>query len=268
MSLSKKEELFLLTMEQSGHFVFRSSEAQSYWGTPANTANALSRLAYKHWLERLTKGIYLIRALENRGKPYSQETEFLIASHLTPDAVIAYQSAMLFYKMTGATYPSNHYMIHTTHRKQTLQIRQATYQFITVSQNKLTDFKTYQLNTMAAIRVSTPEETLIDSALRPDLCSGIFNVLQFLRQFSSTIDWKKVDIQLEQPSVAPAAKRIGYLIDRFNLEIPDAANRLKNWKNHLSQGVIQLNPKSIHKGHIHTHWAIEDNCFEKKEGIH
>jgi len=252
-------------MESKGCFVFESSEAQSYWGTPANTANALSRLTRKQWLERLSRGVYLIRSLESRGKPYSPSTQFLIASHLTTDAVIAYQTAMHYYQMTGGTYDSNHFMVQTTHRKQPLHIRGACYQFITVSKKNLLDIHTIQLDSLASLRISTLEKTLIDSALRPDLCSGIHNLLQFLRQFYREIDWDKVDRFFSHHSYAPALKRIGYLIDKFSIEIPDAAIHLKNWGSHLSQGIIQLEPKSATSGHIHTHWAIEDNCFEIKE---
>ena len=265
MSLSKKEEDFLLTMEQKGYFVFNSLEANSFWGSPENTANALSRLTHKKWLERLTRGVYLIRSLEYRDKEFTRQTKFLIASHLSQDAVVAYQSAMHFYGLKEASYNTNHFTVQTQHRKRSIQIHENYYHFINIKPEIFFDIRTIQLDTNAVLRITTPEKTLVDTAQRPSLCMNSSNILRFLQQFHSTFDWNHIDSILLNHHYGPAIKRLGYLIDKFEIPIPDQKQRLTSWQNHLTQGVIQIEPKSQEHGHIHTHWSIEDNYFDKKE---
>jgi len=265
MSLSKKEENFLLAMEQKGFLVFSSSEATSFWGSSENTANALSRLTHKKWLERLTRGIYLIRSLEYRDKEFTSQTKFLIASHLAKDAVIAYQSAMHFYGLREASYDTNHFKIQTLHRKRSIQIHESYYHFINIKPEIFFDFRSIQLDTNAVLRITTPEKTLVDIAQRPDLCKDSSNILRFLQQFHSTFDWDHIDSIFLNHHYGPAIKRLGYLIEKFEIPIPNQKQRLASWQNNLTQGVIQLEPKIKEHGHIHTRWSIEDNFFDKKE---
>ena len=265
MSLSKKEEDFLLTMEQKGYFVFNSLEANTFWGCPGNTANALSRLTHKKWLERLTRGVYLIRSLEYRNKEFTKQTKFLIASHLSQDAVVAYQSAMHFYGLKEASYNTNHFTVQTQHRKRSIQIHESYYHFININPEIFFDIRTIQLDTNAVLRITTPEKTLVDTAQRPSLCMNSSNILRFLQQFHSTLDWNHIDSILLNHHYGPAIKRLGYLIEKFEIPIPDQKQRLASWQNNLTQGVIQLEPKIKGHGHIHTRWSIEDNYFDKKE---
>jgi predicted transcriptional regulator of viral defense system len=60
---SLQEAEFLSRLAAEGKDIFSIDEAQAYWPTPANTANVLSRLVRKGWLQRLDRGVYMLLPL-------------------------------------------------------------------------------------------------------------------------------------------------------------------------------------------------------------
>lgn len=51
--LSRKQAEFLSHLAAQGKSIFSTEQAHAYWGEPAYTANILSRLVQKGWLQRL-----------------------------------------------------------------------------------------------------------------------------------------------------------------------------------------------------------------------
>ena len=62
--LSAREAEFLSCLAADGQTIFSTTQAQAFWGNAGYTANVLSRLTRKGWLERLDRGVYMVIPLE------------------------------------------------------------------------------------------------------------------------------------------------------------------------------------------------------------
>lgn len=266
MSVSKSEQLFLNQLQLQKLQVFRTEEVRLFWGSPENTDNALSRLLRKQQIVRLSRGIYALVDFptlvgSNRFTQYS-----LIASHLVPDAVLAYQTAMCVYDRALTANSNTTWFIQTTHRKKEVSILDVKYVFIQAKPVQFFDIRSENLESGHRIAVTGIEKTIADGANHPEYIGGIPNLVQFMSTFSQKIDW----LHLQQAALTmqngAILKRLGYLIDRYQINIPERKNYLNRIQASLTQGVVLLDPKKGERGHIHSRWEIEDNVFDCKGG--
>jgi predicted transcriptional regulator of viral defense system len=62
-------------------------------------------------------------------------------------------------------------------------------------------------------------------------------------------------------------KRLGFLVDRLDVPIPEREERLDRWQEMLTQGISPLEPGAGMDGQIFTAWRIRVNIdgFSSKE---
>jgi len=127
--------------------------------------------------------------------PYGAEANiypinpFLVAGHLTPDAVIAYHTALAFY---GLTYSSSYRFIYLTeHQAKPLSFRQEIYQSTLfpkalLTKNEMNAFVNIEDIQGLPVRVTSKERTLVDLMDRPHLGGGweeIWRSLDLVNRF-------------------------------------------------------------------------------------
>jgi predicted transcriptional regulator of viral defense system len=108
------------------------------------------------------------------------------------------------------------------------------------------------------INITDREKSLIDACDRPDLCGGILQVAQTF-QAGEPINWDRMDSCLKKMGSGAIYKRLGYLIDALNISIPNQEDRLRNWRQTMSQGIALLDLGGPQNGSVKTKWPVRVN---------
>ena len=108
------------------------------------------------------------------------------------------------------------------------------------------------------INITNREKSLIDACNRPDLCGGILQVAQAF-QAGEPIDWERMDSYLKKMGSGAIYKRLGYLIETLNISIPNQADRLRHWRQSMSQGIALLDLGGLQNGSVKTKWRVRVN---------
>ncbi len=254
MSLSQQETEFLLYFSASGKRLIRFEEAEEYFQSKIKTANTLSRLTHKGWLQRLERSLYLIIPLEAGPERTWSENSFIIGNQLISPSAIAYWSAYRFWNWTEQL--PNTVFIQTTKRKKSINIQQTEYRFISICEKHFFGVISRSLEE-TKIYVTDQEKTLIDSADRPDLCGGILQLYNVIKIASQSIDWRKMDQYLIHWGKSVVVKRLGFLVETAAIQIPEGI--LPHWQKLISKGISPLEPGFTQKGPIVTRWQIQIN---------
>jgi len=262
LGLSAKEAGFLAHLAGEGKEIFTMGDSYAYWDGDPNTPFRLRDLEEKGWLERLERGKYLIVPLEAGPEREWTENAFVIAAHLVQPAAIAYWSALRHWNLTEQV-PRVTY-VQTTARKfqRQKEVLGLRFRFVTVTPRKFfglhrefVDHKQFQ--------VTDREKTLLDCLDRGDLAGGVPEVIKALRSGVDGFDWARADDYLERFGSGAVIKRVGFLVEAMQLEIPDRDERLARWMGRLTAGLAVLDPSSRRPpDRIATRWRLRVNVDE------
>ena len=261
MSVSKglgpQERLLLTSLAGKGKRIFRVDEALPYWTSKQQAFNALGRLVKKGWLQRLERGLYMIVPLE--AGPAGQWTDdpLVIATQLNLDGAVAYWSALHYWNLTEQV-PRTVFIQSLRQRnpsqKTILGVR---YKFVWIKKDRFFGIVSRSSEGLK-INITDREKSLIDACSRPDLCGGILQVAQAF-QAGEPIDWDRMDSYLKKMGSGAIYKRLGYLIETLNISIPNQEDRLRNWRQSMSQGIALLDLGGLQIGSVKTKWRVRVN---------
>ena len=254
-SLSKKESILLsrLSAKQKNIITIKDIEKELET-TNQNARKIASRLNKKGWLDRLENGKYLIIPLDAGEESTYTEHEFIIASNLISNYYIAYLSALNFHGMTEQT-PFTVFVA-TTERKKDRTIHDIPYNFIKINKKKFFGFEKYAVAS-SQIKISTPEKTIIDSLDHLEYSGGITEVVKGLREKRNNLDIEKMVNYAVKINNGAVVKRLHYLMDFLNFDIPDKVeNRLIN---NYSDSYSLLDNTLSAKGKYRSKWKLRIN---------
>ena len=259
--LSADESVFLTTLGGEGRTLFTIEDAHAHWGDESRARAHLHELAAKGWIERLERGKYIIIPFEAGPQREWSENPFVIAGELVEPAAVAYWTALHHWQFTEQV-PRITY-VQTTTRK--LPSRKTVlgmpYQFVTVTERKFFGHKREFVGHQS-YRITDPEKTLLDCLDRPDLAGGIPEVLKGLRQ-TDRIRWDVLDDYVLRMGSGAVVKRLGLLVERSKLPLPDREAHLTRWRENLTSGLAKLDPSSPTEAHrIDTRWRVRVNLDE------
>ncbi len=83
-----------------------------------------------------------------------------------------------------------------------------------------------------AVRVTTPERTLLDGLLQPDLCGGLGNVLRGWKQARDILDLDTLIDYVERFHVGVLRQRVGFVLDTLHVSHP----ALERWVTKAHRG--------------------------------
>lgn len=245
-------------LAQTGMHVVSIDDAAAFTKNRQLARHLLSMASRKGLLKRLKRGVYLIVPLEAGPERQWSETSFVIADALANPAVIAYLSAIRHWNWTEQL-PGTVY-VQTTQRmsKPQRKIIGVNYRFVRVASAKLFGLKEQRIDSQSFM-VTDREKTLVDCADRPDLAGGIVTIVQAIDEAAREIDWQVLDRYLARYPNGAAIKRLLFLIERSNIEIPETAGLMERWRRKLTAGIVSLDPGLPAEGPILTRWRLRLN---------
>jgi predicted transcriptional regulator of viral defense system len=255
-ALSAQEAEFLAHLAAEGKDIFSLAEARTYWPMPSYTANVLSRLARKGWVQRLDRGVYMLLPLAAGPERAWSESALVIASHLIEPAAVAYWSALHYWNMTEQL--PQVVFVQSTRRKQPVEVLGMRFRFVTVKEEHFFGVSQRTVDGKP-IYVTDREKTVLDAAARPDLSGGIAQLAQALRTSHASVNWSQMDDYLDRWEGGAVVKRLGYLLETMALPIPGREMRLEQWQGLLSQGVSLLEPGADAIGPTVARWRVRVN---------
>lgn len=258
--LSKKETQILAKLSSSGkRFITIEDIENTVDCSHDNAKRIASDLSKKKWLERVERGKYLIVPLEAGEKGLYTEHEFLIASQLMKPYYIGYWSALNFHDLTEQV-PYTVFVA-TTKRKKDLDLHGVDYKFVTLTESKFFGFEEYSF-AGGAVKISSPEKTLIDSLDHLKYSGGLEEVSKAFANAEGEISREHLvecAVKLDNGSVL---KRLLYLLDLLEIELSKKLR--EKLKDNFTTGFALLDPTKKDTGTLRRKWRVKINVPEEK----
>lgn len=256
--ISRKEALFLSSLAEQERTIFRFADALKFWTEPSAARSALSRLHGGGWVKRIERGLYMVIPLDAGPARNWTESSLAVASYVMPEGAVAYWSALHYWHLIEQGVSTVFIQSSQRKSKTGLLLDAVHYRFITIKPERFFGLATAPVN-HHTVRVTDREKTIIDAADRPDLTGGSAQLARVLDRHWQELDWRLLDEYLRRFNSGAVAKRLGYLVEKLALPLPDLTARLQSWQTFLSAGITQLEPGSNNSGYIDRRWNIRDN---------
>ncbi|RDZ44876.1 transcriptional regulator [Haloferax sp. Atlit-10N] len=242
-SLSTRESQVLSRLASENRQVISIGDIANALDIPRKSAKDMAyALKEKGWLERIAHGKYLIMPLAAGENPVYTEHEFVIASALVEPMYIGYWSAMNHHGLSEQL--SRTVYIVTTTRAQKREIHGVTYRPVTVTEQKFFGSQPTAVGTNQ-VNISSIEKTLVDCADHPEFCGGIGELAKAMQNAADTrCSWERVIEYLRRVRNGAATKRIVYLADQLDIDLPGYSSVVENF----TTGYPLLDPTRKAKG--------------------
>ncbi|WP_042662298.1 type IV toxin-antitoxin system AbiEi family antitoxin [Haloferax sp. ATB1] len=242
-SLSTRESQVLSRLASENRQVISIGDIANALDIPRKSAKDMAyALKEKGWLERIVHGKYLIIPLAAGENPVYTEHEFVIASALVEPMYIGYWSAMNHHGLTEQL--SRTVYIVTTTRAQEREIHGVTYRPVTVTEQKFFGYQPAAVGTNQ-VNISSIEKTLVDCADHPEFCGGIGELAKAMQNaVDMRCSWGRVIEYLRRVRNGAATKRIVYLADQLDIDLPGYSSIVENF----TTGYPLLDPTRKAKG--------------------
>jgi predicted transcriptional regulator of viral defense system len=247
----------LLRLSGGGKTIFSTAEAQALSDKSYEaTAALLSQLARRGWLVRLVPGKYLIVPLEAGLEPLSMADRYVIAREVLAPLpyYVSHYSALELHQMT--TQPVNRVYATVPQRRTSRTIAGVEYRFVYASQRFFWGQEALWATDQEQVQVSDLEKTLLDCAVRPELCGGLSELAKGLWLRRDELDEDQLVAHIQRLDHKAAAKRIGFLLDTFGLGRPETLTALSALVN---ARYALLDPTLPDEGTYRARWRLRVN---------
>lgn len=255
-SLSRREVGLLAQWERTGVTRVTTRDVASLVGE-AQAPHVLSRLARKRALDRIGRGIYMVRPLRAVGVPWANSA-IEMAAHLLAGQpyYVGGAVALTLHRLTTQQYYS--IVDAFVSRQRPAQVLgQATVVFHTL---RWADAFALGISNVSGepipVLVSDPERTLLDLVDRPDLLGGSRSALAAVRDGLDRIDLDRlVAYALRWPRTT-TRQRLGYLMEKHGAPPAVLCTLAAGTRPSAAVPVLLREPAA---GAIHPTWRVRMN---------
>lgn len=216
-TLDKRQERFLKT-----HRVFNTDEWERCCSISGyRSRNQLVRLAKLSRIRKIRNRLYSVVPSGVAGE--FTPPAMLTAAKLTPDAVLAYRSALAFYGMSRNVHSSQTFL--TRHRIKPCRVNNVLFQPCSFPQtlSEQADFAVEKRSVWnTPIRVVAKERLLVDALDRLELSGGWEEVANAFSA-EDALDWRKMLRYVKMLNHPAATARLGFMLERYKktMRVPE-----------------------------------------------
>jgi predicted transcriptional regulator of viral defense system len=161
---------------------------------------------------------------------------------------------MELHEMT--TQPVNTVFVTVRRRRKSRGIAGAEYRFIYASPRSFWGWEEMWATPQEQVRVSDLEKTLLDGAVRPDLCGGIGELARGLWFRRDELDEGRLVEHAQRLGHKAASRRVGFLLHTYGLGRPETVNALRGYG---TGGYDPLDPTLPDEGPHDAQWRLRIN---------
>jgi predicted transcriptional regulator of viral defense system len=260
-SLSPEEARLIAKWESEKKTTIRASDVQEALDCSLDYAYyLLHNLEHKHWLERVTKGLYQFIPL-SYGYPerIPPSNSFIIGANLIKPYYFSYYTSNSHYGFT--TQMPFTLFIATTKKKPEITWTGSTFKFITLSKRKFFGYKKEQIFDNE-VMMAEPEKSLVDSFDKPKYAGGIEQLARIVwRGLPKVKEEKLVKYAIKMNSHA-LIQRMGFIIDYLaneKLIKPLPKNLKDKLLKHVGKTAIYLDSRKPKSGKLSKEWNTINN---------
>jgi len=249
-----------------GRIVFSIDDARDITGKSyAPTQQILLRLTRAGWLVKLGAGKYALVSPSAGNDVFPEASRLVIARELVGAIpyYVSHQSAFEIHNML--TRPVTRVIISTHRRLRSRIILKVAYQFVTIKAEDMWGYMPTWISSGEQVQVSDHERTILDGLARPDLCAGVSEVATGLLISKESFDWQKLAGYARRLGNQAVAKRLGYLLEFYNLGTPQVLASLQEM---VGPSYALLDPVLPASGRFLKRWRLQLNIDpETLEGV-
>lgn len=247
----------LLRLSAKGKSIFSIAEAQAITGKAYKaTASSLSHLVDKGWLIRLIPGKYLIVPLEAGLESIPMVDRYVIAREVLDPLphYVSHYSAMSLRQMT--TQPVNKVYVTVPKQRKNRAIAGVDYYFVYASERFFWGEESVWVTDQEQVQVSDLEKTILDCAVQPHLCGGMGELAKGLWLRKRDFNEKRLVSYVQRLDHKAAAKRIGFLLETYELGAQETITALQAFVN---PSYDLLDPTLPEEGAYRARWRLRIN---------
>jgi predicted transcriptional regulator of viral defense system len=257
MALGRAASETLVRLSGEGRLIFSVEDAQAIYGkSPRVTANLLGRLVRKGWLVRLMRDKYLIVPLEGVLDHIPMADRYVIAREVLGPVpyYISHYSAMELHQMT--TQPVKTVFVTVRRRRRSRTIAHVEYRFVYAGRRSFWGWEETWATPEEQVRVSDLEKTLLDGAVRPDLCGGVAELARGLWLRRNNLDERRLIEYAKRLDHKVASRRLGFLLQTYELGRAETVHTLRQFG---KRGYDALDPTLPDEGPHDPQWRLRIN---------
>ena len=256
-TLGPASAAILLRLSAEGKTVFSIADAQTITNRAyKDTTKLLSQLVRKGWLVRLVPGKYLIVPLEAGLEGIPMADRYVIAREVLNPLLyyVSHYSALELHQMT--TNPVNAVYVTVPKQQTSRSIAGIEYRWVYAKARSFWGYELIWATDQEQVQVSDLHKTLLDCAVRPDLCGGLAELAKGLWLRKGDLDEDRLVAYLQRLNHKAAAKRIGFLLETYSLGRPATIASLQALVN---DRYALLDPTLPDEGAYRARWRLRIN---------
>jgi predicted transcriptional regulator of viral defense system len=259
--LSPEEAKLVAMWEAEKKTIIRAKDVQDTLRCSADyTYVLLHNLEQKHWLERISTGLYqFVPAAYGYPEKIPPVNSFVIGAALIKPYYFSYYTANSHYGFT--TQMPFTLFIATTKKKPKVEWQSVTFKFVTLSKRK---FFGYRLEKAfdAEVCMAEPEKAIVDSFDKPHYAGGVEQLARITWRGLAKVDKAKlVEYAVRMRSHA-LVQRLGFVVDSLSKEglvQPLASDLRRLLLKNVGNAPIYLDAKRLKTGSFSNDWRVVDN---------
>lgn len=224
--------------------------------SPPSARNLVANAEARGIITRLKPGLYNLVPFE-RGRDTSHVSNpYLIARTLVGDApyFISHGSALELHRMV--TQPQLAIVVSCAKRLRPQHIHGYEFRFVEVKPEDVFGLTEIWITSEEQITVSDPERTIIDGLDHPQYVGGVTEVAKGLWMKRDTLRVDRLIDYALRLDVGAVIRRLGYLLEYYDLADPAALERLRA---RLTPTYQRLDPLFPNEGRMVARWRIRLN---------
>jgi predicted transcriptional regulator of viral defense system len=253
------DRILLATLARAakGGVISLSTASKAINAPHAVTALHLRRLVRHGWIERLRRGLYLVKPLTAAPNQAAiPEDPWVLAREIFSPCYIGGWSAAEHWELTEQIFRSTLVVTGTPARKTAVRIGGHEFRVFRIPRARLAAGVVKVWRGSERVDVSGLERTIVDGLRNPELIGGVRHLVQILRAYSEhkQHDFDRLVAVSREAASGAAWKRLGFLGEHLwpveGKAVIAAARR------HMTAGYVRLDPNIRQRGKLTKRWRL------------
>ena len=256
-TLGHQAAVLVTELHERGKTLFSHKDVEHITGLqPKSARNFVASLVHRGVVTRLQPGLFILVPFElGRERDYLGNP-FVVARELAAgaDYYISHASAMDIHQMT--TQPQLVVYTASPNAIRPRTVLGVEFRFVRCKPEHFFGITQHWATKTEQVQVSDPERTIIDGLKQPGYCGGFTEVAKGFWMRRDDIDSGKLVDYALRLSVGAVIRRLGYLLETYEVGAPRELNRLRR---RLTPTYAILDPLLPDEGKFTTRWRLRLN---------